>query len=284
MVKRVAVFSDAHGNVHAFEEMYADAKKQGSDDSWFLGDLLMPGPGVKTIWQIFDELKPSVVVRGNWDDLVVNGARGKMPLVKPSRVYFARLAEYVAEHTSKELIDRLASWPLHQVVHEGGLTFGLSHNLPDLDMGQALFPTQPTENFDQLFGKETPDVAIYAHVHHALLRYASDERVVLNTGSVGEPFNGWDRLQKDTRAQYLILDIDDQGIANLNFRHVPYDRHAELELAKQAEVPYLYLYQRTMENGRVDTHNQELVDAQNKQYGYAEQYRDYCRHLNLNNK
>lgn len=278
-MKKIAVFSDVHGNVHAFRAMVADAKRHGFDDSWFVGDLLMPGPGVGEILDLLDQMHPSIIVRGNWDDLVVNGIRGKIDLDKPSHVYFARLAQYVADHLNKQQVDAIANWPMQRMVKEGGLVFGLSHNLPDLNMGQALFPTNPSSNFDQLFGKDQPDVAIYAHVHHALLRYASDERAVLNPGSVGEPFNGWDRLQKDTRAHYLMLTVDDQGIAELDFRHVPYDRHAEYELAKQAGIPYLYLYQRTLQSGRVDTHNQELVDQQNRKYGYADQYREYCRQL-----
>ena len=56
-------------------------------------------------------------------------------------------------------------------------------------MGQALFPTNSSRKFDQLFLPET-DVALYAHVHHQLLRYGSDERIILNPGSVGNPLMG----------------------------------------------------------------------------------------------
>lgn len=280
MTKRIAVFSDVHGNVHAFQAMYQDAIHQGIDESWFIGDLLMPGPGIESIWEIFKKLQPTVIVRGNWDDLTVRGARGQMDLDKPSHVYFARLAQYVGERINQAVIDEIASWPLHMIKQVGTLKFGISHNLPNLDMGQALFPTNDSTNFDQLFGKSTPDVAIYAHVHHELLRYASDERKVLNPGSVGEPFNDWDRLQKDTRAHYLIIDVDDLGIVGLNFRHVAYDREAERRLADESGVPYLYLYHRTLNTGRVDTHNQPLVEAQNEKYGYAQEYRQYAQKIN----
>lgn len=278
-MKKIAVFSDVHGNVHAFRAMVADAKQQGFDDSWFIGDLLMPGPGVEEILDLLEQMHPSVIVRGNWDDLVVRGVRGEMDLEKPSHVYFARLAQYVAGHLTKDQVDTIANWPLHQTVQAGAFRFGLSHNLPELNMGQDLFPTNSSEKFDQLFDDDQIDIAIYAHVHHALLRYASDERVVLNPGSVGEPFNGWDRLQKDTRAHYLMLTVDDQGVEDLDFRHVAYDRQAEYELAKQADIPYLYLYQRTLQTGWVDTHNQALVDEQNRKFGYADQYREYCQQL-----
>ena len=103
----------------------------------------------------------------------------------------------------------MAKWPLQQTRQVGKYTYTVSHNLPDLAMGQDLFPTNPAQNFDRLFSGQkaatTAQVASYAHVHHELMRYATDERLVLNPGSVGEPFNRqWD-LQADTRAQYMLL-------------------------------------------------------------------------------
>jgi len=95
--KRIAVFSDTHGNLTALQAMYRDSIAQHVDEYWFIGDLLMPGPSVKPIWEILQEMKPTVIVRGNWDDLVVRGARGMMDMERPSHIYFARLAQYVAE-------------------------------------------------------------------------------------------------------------------------------------------------------------------------------------------
>ena len=111
-MKQVAVFSDVHGNATAFRAMVADAKKQGADEYWFLGDLLMPGPGVAEVWQLLQELAPTKLVRGNWDDLVIHGARGEIDLAKPSHVYFARLAQYVAGHLPAGAVDQMAAWPL----------------------------------------------------------------------------------------------------------------------------------------------------------------------------
>lgn len=52
MSKRIAVFSDVHGNLHALQAMYADSLRHSVDEYWFIGDLLMPGPGVMEIWQL----------------------------------------------------------------------------------------------------------------------------------------------------------------------------------------------------------------------------------------
>lgn len=280
MKTRIAVFSDVHGNLSALQAMYQDSLKQNVDQYWFIGDLLMPGPSVTRVWKLFEKMNPAVVVRGNWDDLVVRGARGMMYLDKPSHVYFARLAQYVARHASDQLIDSIANWPMHVTKQVGPLNFGISHNLPNLNMGQALFPTQSTSNFDKLFQVDTDqpvDVAIYAHVHHELLRYSNDERIILNPGAVGEPFNHWQPLQKDLRAHYLILEIDDQGMAETSFRHVAYDRTVESDRAKTDAIPYAELYQLMMKTGLAYTHDQELLTRYNAKYGYADEYRRFAK-------
>lgn len=284
MTKRIAVFSDVHGNISAMRAMYRDSRQQHVDEYWFVGDLLMPGPSVGEVWQLLQTMAPTVIVRGNWDDLVVNGARGKIDLEYPSHIYFARLAQYVVEKAPRGMVDEIANWPLHVTKQVGGINFGISHNLPNLNMGQKLFSTQPSENFDQLFPQQDPaiDVAIYAHVHHEILRYASDERVVLNPGAIGEPFNRWPRLQADTRAHYLILDVDDLGIAATSFRHVGYSREQEQSIADQSAVPYVELYDLMMHTGKAYTHDPEKLTKLNQQYHYADQYRDYCHRLGQN--
>ncbi|MGM9891266.1 metallophosphoesterase family protein [Limosilactobacillus sp.] len=280
MKTRIAVFSDVHGNLSAYEAMYQDSLKQDVDQYWFVGDLLMPGPSVQKVWSLFQKMAPQVVVRGNWDDLVVRGARGLMDLDKPSHVYFARLAQYVERHAPAGMIDNLASWPLHITKQVGPLNFGISHNLPQLNMGQDLFPTKPTTNFDRLFQVDSDqpvDVAIYAHVHHQLLRYANDERIIFNPGAVGEPFNHWPSLQQDLRAYYLVLEVDETGLANINFRHVNYDRTTEIQRAQSDAVPYAELYQRMMKTGLAYTHDDELLTQFNQRYGYADEYRAFAK-------
>lgn len=282
MKKRIAVFSDTHGNLSALQAMYQDSIQQRAEEYWFVGDLLMPGPSVGPLWDILQAMKPTVIVRGNWDDLVVRGARGMMDTERPSHVYFARLAQYVAEHTSATIIDEIASWPLYMTKRVGALNFGISHNLPWLNMGQALFPTQETANFDQLFNVagETVDIAIYAHVHHDLLRYGSDERIILNPGAVGEPFNHWQPLQRDLRAHYLMLEVDDTGLAETSFRHVPYDREQEKQLAAKSDVPYKALYKKMMVTGRAYTHDDKLLTQYNEEFNYAADYRKYAKKVN----
>ncbi|WP_259713074.1 metallophosphoesterase family protein [Weissella confusa] len=67
---KVAVLSDVHGNVTALAATIADAKAQGADEFWFLGDLFMPGPGAHDVVEMLRELNVTVWLRGNWDDFM----------------------------------------------------------------------------------------------------------------------------------------------------------------------------------------------------------------------
>ena len=103
-----------------------------------------------------------------------------------------------------------------------------------------------------------------------MLRYSSQDQMVINPGSVGQPFFKYGRLNADRRAQYAILEIDDAGLAEVTFRKVGYDLTQELDYAKELVLPYLNLYQEILFDGVAHTHDDELLGKINQQYGYVE--------------
>ena len=105
---RIAVCSDVHGNVGAFQAMYADSQTQRVDEYRFVGDLFMPGPGAQKMWAQVMAMHPTVMVRGNWDDLLVNGARDQLVIDKPSRRFFSVLAHYTAARLTPAILDTIA--------------------------------------------------------------------------------------------------------------------------------------------------------------------------------
>lgn len=268
---RIAVFSDVHGNVGAFQAMYVDSQTQRVDEYWFVGDLFMPGPGAQKMWAQVMAMHPTVMVRGNWDDLLVNGARDQLVIDKPSRRFFSVLAHYTAARLTPAILDTIAGWPLATTKKVNGLTVNISHNLPYHNFGQKLYPTAPQDNFDELVPDDQADMAVYAHVHHATLRYTNHEQLVVNPGSVGEPFDAWPRLQRDLRAQYVILTVDEQGRPAVDFRRIDYDHEAEAQRAEKCAVPYADLYREQLFEGRVHTHDQELLARINHERGYDQQ-------------
>lgn len=103
------------------------------------------------------------------------------------------------------------------------------------------------------------DIAVYGHIHQQLLRYGTGGQLIVNPGSIGQPFFLDAQLRKDLRAQYMILEFDDKGLVDMNFRRVDYDVAAELQLAKDLRLPYFEVYYESLVNGIHHTHHQEFL-------------------------
>ena len=271
--------SDVHGNLTALKAVIADLSKQAIDDCWFLGDLVMPGPATNEVFELLESINTSVYIRGNWDDCFLDVQQQKVGthFDDPSDVYIGLLGQYVAEHLKIDYQNKLKSLPIHTVKQVNGLSINLSHNLNTLNSGPALLADAATSHFDELFADHPTDIAIYGHVHHQMLRYSSQDQMVINPGSVGQPFFKHGRLNADRRAQYAILEVDDTGLAEVTFRKVAYDLSKELDLAKASTLPYLNLYQEILFDGVAHTHDDELLDKINQQYGYVERLKQLTK-------
>ena len=256
---KIAVLSDIHGNTTALETVLADAKVAKVDEYWLLGDVLMPGTGRRRILNLLADLPITVRVLGNWENSLWRGLHRKLDLTKASHRYLLRQCQYILEEISPEEIEDLHNQPMQVHRRFGDLTVGITHHLPDKNWGRELIHTGKQEDFDRLVTEPYASIAVYGHIHQQLLRYGSDGQLILNPGSIGQPFFLDARLRKDLRAQYMILEFDETGLADVDFRRVDYDVEAELQLAKDLKLPYFQVYYESLVNGIHHTHNQELL-------------------------
>ena len=266
MNNRIAILSDIHGDTRALEAVIADARALGATEYWLLGDILLPGPGREDLFDLLDEIPITAAVRGNWDDCLLEALDGEYGLEDPQEIQMLRLTQYVMEGLDPKRIDWLRSLPLMEKKEVNGIRFSLSHNLPEKNYGGDLRPANATENFDQLLDDQT-DMAIYGHVHKQLLRYGSQGQQILNPGTIGMPYFDWMPLQNH-RAQYALIDVEEDGVTNLQFRKVAYDYEAELQDAKDKELPFIEMYEELRREDNYRGHNNELLARLNKQYGY----------------
>jgi predicted phosphodiesterase len=183
------------------------------------------------------------------------------------------------ENVTQDEVDFLRHLPLYQTIEVEGLKFGISHNLPDKNWGPALLPAAEQGNFDKIFVDADCDVAVYGHVHHQMMRYDSNDRIIINPGSVGQPFFSHENLRQDTRAQYAILEVDALGIAGISFKKVSYDKVKELQIAREKTLPYFELYQEILEKCVTHTHDKELLERMNRQNNYVQEAQDYIQKL-----
>jgi len=75
-------------------------------------------------------------------------------------------------------------------------------------------------------------------------------------------------MNNDRRAQYAILEIDETGLADVDFRKVAYNLDQEVSLANHVRLPYTELYSEMIYDGRVYTHNQEILKKVNQKNNY----------------
>ena len=255
----IAVLSDIHGNTTALKAVLTDAKKANVDEYWLLGDILMPGTGRRRILNLLAALPITVRVLGNWENSLWRGLHRKLDLTKASHRYLLRQCQYILEEISPEEIEDFHNQPMQVHRQFGDLMVGITHHLPDKNWGRELIHTGKQEDFDRLVTNPHASIAVYGHIHQQLLRYGSDGQLILNPGSIGQPFFLDAGLRKDLRAQYMILEFDEAGLADVDFRRVDYDVATELQLAKDLNLPYFQVYYESLVNGIHHTHNQELL-------------------------
>ena len=70
----------------------------------------------------------------------------------------------------------------------------------------------------------------------------ADERLVLNLGSVGLPFDKPTHRYQEWRAEYLLLEVTDDGAINPQFRRISYDLQREFKQAQAMDMPFVEDY------------------------------------------
>ncbi|PEU98148.1 metallophosphatase family protein [Bacillus cereus] len=258
MKHKIALLADVHGNETALKAVIEDSMKEDVTDYWFLGDLIMPGPGSNDLFEMLESINVDIYVQGNWEDSLLDVLNKNIDIDNATDIYVSRLVQYQCENLDENYIKHIKNLPLQIIKQVNDLSISISHNLQNKNYGGDLWPTNNQEQFDRLFDREY-DITIYAHTHHQLLRYSSNDQLIINPGTVGQPFYKWNKLNSDLRAQYAILEIDEAGIAEVRFKKVSYDVEKELKNAISKNLPYIDLYRELLETGKTHTHDIELL-------------------------
>ena len=235
----------------------------------------MPGTGRKNILRRLEDLPITIRVLGNWEESLWRACHRKLDESRPSHRYLLRQCQYIMEEISIEEIEALQNYPLRVHRQFGDLKLGISHHLPDKNWGRELIHLGKQEDFDRLVTNPDYDIAIYGHIHQQFLRYGSGGQLILNSGSIGQPFFLSENLRKDLRAQYMILEFDEKGLKDVDFSRVAYDIEAELQLAKDLNLPYYQVYYESLVNGIHHTHNQELLHEIAQSQGHDAELDDW---------
>ncbi|GIG22054.1 phosphoesterase [Cellulomonas chitinilytica] len=232
-MERIAVLSDVHGNLTAFEAVLRDVDARGITTVLNLGDVAGKGPRGSAAVAL-SRARCAVTVRGNWDDF--------LPDVPPDHES-PGLAWWNAELTDDDRL-WLRGLPLVHDLTLSGRRLRFLH-ASAASLYTKVFFHHTDDEFDGMFAATeltgdgpTPDLVAYGDVHDTYVE-VRDGRTLLNVGSVGNPLD-------EPTAAYVILEGTPGGTTSDVFGYqvvrVPYDIEAEIAVATAAGMPELAAY------------------------------------------
>jgi diadenosine tetraphosphatase ApaH/serine/threonine PP2A family protein phosphatase len=187
----------------------ADARDAGAESFLLGGDYVVFGARPRETVARLRELG-GVAIRGNTDRWLEDASDA------PSSPLVSRSLEWCREALGPGLAHELASMQA-TAARDGAL---LCHASPRSDM--ETFSPEASGADDELLADDDPDVIVFGHSHLQFMR-AAGERLLVNPGSVGIPFDG------DRRAAYAIW----EGGRDFELRRVEYDWRGYAEDVKE---------------------------------------------------
>lgn len=233
---RIAIVSDIHGNLTAFEAVLADLRETSPDLIFHGGDLADSGSSpVEVLDRVRDLGWPGVV--GNTDEMLAMpetleefASQSKAPPALWSAI--REIAAATRDLLSEERLAWLRALP--KIQRNGEMA--LVHASPE-SRWKAPGPEAGDPELEAVYGPVGKAIVVYGHIHRGFVRRVSG-MTVINTGSVSLSYDG------DRRASYLLLDDLEPTI-----RRVSYDLDKELKALSRCGLPHSDWIAKTLESG-----------------------------------
>lgn len=217
MVKiKVAILSDIHGNCVALNEVIKDAKENNVDEFLILGDLVCDLPFGNETLGIVKGLTDKVL-KGNKEQYLIEYDKKHYDW---KNIQF-RTIKFMYNELTKENLEYIKKLPDCMSVKYEGVKLLIAHGSPksveeQLHQEDREKLNYYTENLDA-------DALIFGHTHDKMWYEYINNKLVINAGCLGvSPYY-------TSLAEYVILDISNGKINNIDLRHVKYD----LEIVKK---------------------------------------------------
>jgi putative phosphoesterase len=233
---KLAIFSDVHGNLPAFEAVLEDIQSQAISQFLCLGDAANFGPQPKETLERLRSLACPVVM-GNTDNTLLK-PRTLADIQEPNEntQYLLEVENWCAEQLEED--DRKFVRTFQAVVRLelAALKLLAYHGSPK-SYYDPIVATTPEETLNSYFENEDANVYAGGHTHEQFVRRYTRSRV-MNPGSVGLPYI----FKKDgTQARPLFAEYAVLGTApevNITFRRVPYRFEKLAAAVRASKMPY----------------------------------------------
>lgn len=223
---RIAILSDIHGNLTAFEAVLADLRQTSPDLILHGGDLADGGASPVEIVDRIRELGWQGV-QGNTDEVLwrpesLEEFAAQAPKLQPLLNAIREMAAVSRDALGKERLAWLSQLPRMQIHDPVALVHASRGNLWRAPMNSA-----SSDELEAVYAPLGAAVVVYGHIHIPCVRSCGGKLTVANSGSVGRPHDG------DRRASYLLVD---EGCPEI--RRVDYDIDREVKALLASGFPH----------------------------------------------
>ena len=207
-MRRIALFSDIHGNLAALDAVLADIDARGILERYCLGDLVGYGPDPAGVIDRIRELAIPTIM-GNYDEGIGNrrGECGCYYVTEQAKADGAASYAFTEPLVDDERAAWLAALPHEIRLQEDGARILLAHGSPR-KINEYLLPDRSDEQLARLAAAAGADVVCVGHIHipyHRLVPGADGPIHYISSGSVGKPKDG------DPRACWVELLVGSAG-------------------------------------------------------------------------
>jgi putative phosphoesterase len=222
---RVAIVSDIHGNLRAFQAVLADLRRVAPDLVVHGGDLAYGGAHPA---EIIDQIRslgwPGV--RGNTDEMLwAPEGLAEFAAATPKLVPLLATLQEMIPPTLASIGEERLRWLEGLPFLYSNEGFSLIHASPN-SLWRAPMLNASDEELQSAYASLSSQIVVYGHIHRPYLRRLPG-MTVANTGSVSQSYDG------DRRASYLVLDGE-----TITIRRVEYDVESEAEELLRSGLPY----------------------------------------------
>ena len=207
---KIAILTDIHGNSVALKEVIKDAEKNNVDEFLILGDLVADLPFGNETLAIIKGLT-NKVLKGNKEQYLIEYDKEKYDW---KNIQF-RTIKFMYNELSKENIEYIKKLPHCMKLEYEGVKLLITHGSPksveeQIHQEDRQLLNYYTENLEE-------DVLIFGHTHDKMWYETINNKLVINAGCLGVcPYYV-------SQAEYVILDINNGKVDNIDLRLVKYD-------------------------------------------------------------
>lgn len=226
---KIAIISDIHSNVPALEAVLEDIRSRGINRIICLGDIIGKGPEPQKALEIVIN-SCNTILLGNWDEFIRKDERDNINVLKWNR-----------EKIDSNWLEKIDEFQMYEEFYLSGRLVRFAHAQVE-DTSYRIYPHSSISDKEKLFfapkdstyKRNLSDIFVYGDIHNSFTEIMEDQKILINSGSVGNPLDGSD-------SSYLIMwgDFNSKEISNMGYQivRVKYDIKKTVKLCKKYRIP-----------------------------------------------